>query len=54
MPQDSWIWCDLSSHIGSTLWDLAVLAEGLKGFKWLALQKAFSEAFKVLNKILKG
>jgi hypothetical protein len=31
-----------------------VLAEGLKAFKWLALQKAFSEAFKVLNKILKG
>jgi hypothetical protein len=31
-----------------------VLAEGPKAFKWLALQKAFSEAFKVLNKILKG
>jgi hypothetical protein len=40
------------AQLGAVLW--AVLAEGLKAFKWLALQKAFSEAFKVLNKILKG
>jgi hypothetical protein len=33
---------------------LSVLAEGLKTFKWFALQKAFSEAFKVLGEILKA
>jgi hypothetical protein len=32
----------------------AALAEGQKAFKWLDLQKAFSEAFKVLSKVLKG
>jgi len=32
----------------------AVLAEGLKAFKWFALQKAFSEGFKVCDKFLKA
>jgi hypothetical protein len=31
-----------------------VLAEGLKAFKRFALQKAFSEAFKVLEENLKA
>jgi hypothetical protein len=31
-----------------------VLAEGLKAFKWFALQKAFSEVFKVLKENVKA
>jgi hypothetical protein len=33
---------------------LTVLAEGLKAFKWFALQKVFSEAFKVLKENVKA
>ena len=29
MPQDSWVWCDWSFHIGSTLLDLGLISKSV-------------------------